>query len=257
MAEALPVCTSTIKLAILKEFTTVPPDRRPEAIKLAAQVMAENSNQPLPPDDEQSFLDVIARPIPRPFTLGSKLPIEVRNILREASLLFAPHAATAAVEVATAEERDDRERNTTLPGNIKVPRTVPPPWNVFYPHMWMGRTFEEWARNWTVLITGHPVPDVHVLKLRRCEAALSSWFAIFANQPLQEHSVIIFLSLADVLAEVFLLLKYSGPRPSVATLTFAAAIENRRQTGKVLDYFTDINSARAAIEIPKNGLFRI
>lgn len=98
-----------------------------------------------------------------------------------------------------------------------------------------------------------PVPDIHVLKLRRCEAALSSWFALFANQPPQEHAIVLFLSLVDILAEIYLLLKYSGPRPSVATLTFAASVENRRQTGKVLDYFSGVNSARAATELPKNG----
>ena len=199
MADALPACTSTMKLTILKEFTTVPPELRPEAIKLAAQVMAENSNQPLPPDDEQSLLDVIARPIPRPFTLGCKLPLDVRNVLRETCILFAPHAV-AQTEVATSAE--EKERNITLPGNIKVPRHVPQPWCAFYPHTWVGRTFEEWSRAWTVLATGHPVPDIHVLKLTRCEAALSAWFALFANQPLQEHAIVMFLSLVDILGEI-------------------------------------------------------
>ena len=48
--------------------------------------------------------------------------------------------------------------------------------------------------------------------------------------------MILFLSLADILAEVFSLRNTAARAQTWQLFTLAAAIENRRQTGKDLDY---------------------
>ena len=260
MAEATE-CTSTMKLAIMKELVQIPNDQRAAALRLAAEVMAEQTGQALPNNaDEQAQLNVISRPIPRPFSIATPLPMEVRTILREATILFVPHSFSAPSRETTqltVEEKEDRERNVNLKGNIKVPKFVHHPYSLFYPHMWENKTFEEWFLQWTSLITGHPVPDVHILKVRRLEGAMRSWFSLFSKKPLDADSVQMFFCIVDILGEVFLLLKYTGPRPSIATLTFSAALEARRHSGKAYDYFADLNTARSAVELPKNGMFRL
>lgn len=121
------ICTSTIKLALLKEFAGAPQEKRDEAIQLAASVMAENSAQPLPNTLDDCF-NTLARPVPRPFTIGSVLPNEVRSVIKETLTIFIPHQQHAQVVVqSTVEEREERERNITLAGGVRVPKTAPEP----------------------------------------------------------------------------------------------------------------------------------
>lgn len=249
-----PPFTSTIKMAILKELNVVPEEHRQAALRLAGEVMAENTNQTIPRDEESSFA-VLAKPIPRPFSLGSILPAEVTRVLREVSTLFSPSRERLVPSAdLTPEEREDREKNILLPGGRKAPKVVPPPYSLFYPHMWMGKNFDEWARLWQQLIAGHAIADIHLLKYRRCESAVGAWFSAFAKaSSLTPEATTIWFALVDVLAEVYLLTKHSGPRPSVATLNFAALVEGRIHASKALDYYSDLNQARVASEPPKNG----
>ena len=255
-----PPYTSTMKMAIMKELNVVPEEHRSEALKLAAEVMAENTNQPLPENDEHSFFSALARPIGRPFTLGSSLPTEVLRVLREVCVIFVPRDAAKARDAAlllSIEEKDDREKNLVLPGGRKVPKVVLPPYTLFYPHMWMEKGYEEWIRGWAQLISGTQVPDIHVLKLRRCESMAQAWFKVFAKAPLSEEAVTLWFGWIDILVEVYLLMKYTGPKPSCSTLTFAALLEGRIHSGKPLDYYADILASRNAMEAPKNGGFRL
>lgn len=252
--------TSTMKMAILKELNVVPEEHRSAALKLAAEVMAENTNQPLPEDDEHSLFSTLGRPIGRPFTLGSSLPPEVLRVLREVCVIFVPHDAAKAPRDApllSIEEKDDREKNIVLPGGRKVPKLVLQPYALFYPHMWLEKGYEEWIRGWMHMIAGTNVPDIHVLKLRRCEAMAQAWFKVFAKAPLTEEAVTFWFGWVDILVEVYLLMKYTGHKPSSATLTFAALLEGRIHSGKPLDYYADILASRNAVEVPKNGGFRL
>ena len=256
MSEVQPplICTSTIKLALLKEFASAPQEKRDEAICLAAAVMAENSSQPLPNTLDECF-NTLARPVPRPFTIGTILPIEVRSVIKETLTIFVKHATPMPQLLQTAE-LEERERTVTLPGGIRVPKTAPEPYCIFYPHLWQRTQVEQWFRHWAGLLAGTTVADIHLFKMRRLEQGVRAWFESLTSD-LTQQQVAIFFTMVDLLAELFLLIKGANNRPSIATLNFSAAVEGRRHGARPLDYFADLASARVATELPKNGMFRL
>ena len=251
--EPPPKCTSNIKVALLKAFAIVPQGERAAAMRLAAEVLAENSQQPRPITEEDCY-DILASPVPRPFSIGTTLPQSLRVIIDETAGLFTEQPRRSLTEsklVETAEEREDREKHLILPGGLKVLRFAAEPYSAFYPHLWMGHNIESWLRVWEKFLAGHQIPDIHTLKLRRLESGIKAWFQLIeGSRELTGPQVAIFYSLIDPLIEVMLLIKCQG-RPAVTTLTFAAAVECRRHANKPLDYFADISTARVATEAPK------
>ena len=63
------------------------------------------------------------------------------------------------------------------------------------------------------------------------------------------HKPTIFYTFVDLMAELYLLTKSAGNRPSIATLNFSAAVECRRHGARPLDYFADLASAHVPTEL--------
>lgn len=254
-------CPSTIKLALLKAVLDAPADKRADTIRLAAEVLAEATSQQ-PPVTDEDCLDVLGSAVPRPFPIGGVLPQAVRSVIDESLSLFRECHRTIATPTATEtpEEREDREKSIILPSGIKVQKTATEPYTIFYPHLWLGVDVEVWFRNFATFTANHTIPDIHSMKLRRCEQGIRAWFTLIANvknaQEFAPAHITIFYSFIDIIVELLLLIKHSGHRPSAPTLTFAASVELRRHSNRALDYFIDYSTARNAVEPPKN-VFRL
>ena len=258
-------CTSTIKLAILKEFGDLAEDQKSAAMKLAAEILAETLNVD-PPTTLDEIFNILARPVERPFTLSGVLPSELRSLIKETVSVFAPtrrknEENPSLAPLLTEAEKEDRERYLTLPGGLKVPKTATEPYIIFYPHFWVGpeaQGAEVWLRIWRGFISVQSLPDIHQMRHRRAETGMQSWFSLVKTiNALNAPLVDMFYGFVDILVEILLLSRAPAGKHSIQTLTFWSNVETKRHSHKPLDYYSDINMARSALESPKNGLFRI
>ena len=100
------------------------------------------------------------------------------------------------------------------------------------------------------------------LRNEAVDRIVGAWFditqACSVPEDLSAAQVELFQSAADLLAEGFLLRKgvKLSATATVATATFAHALQKRRHSGTVIDYFSDIQESQTAKDAPLGGCYR-
>ena len=129
-----------------------------ETARLAAGCLAQISARPLPTPDSSidACVRIIAASVPLPFGIHDALPAEVASVIAQSRDAISPAAIPApaasilpAAPPPSEAAREDATRYTVLHG-VKFPRAVDGPYQVFYPHLWVGpgRTHERWNAQW-------------------------------------------------------------------------------------------------------------
>lgn len=264
--------SATTKTRILNAIRDVPLDMRYAVLSLTAQVLLEQVRRaPVDINDADEALKVIATFVPDA-TLAEPLPQTVRNVLAETMGALIPAAAGVqgerrqrgdTITVETTEAREAREKTITVAG-IKMPKNPEAPYSAFYPHMWLPPTVadpatapETWHRLMNDFFRDLKVPDHMLFKKKLYYEQIDLWFLIVKEPRVTVDTVSaplvkLFLNTIKLILEMFLVsgCTLSGT-PTAATQMFAHLVEERKHEGKALDFFADLQKARAA---PKEGV---
>lgn len=276
--EPLPL-TATVKLAIHRALADVHEDKREKALRLIAEVLLDNVSKMPPPrleneQDEDFWLRVVGSFAPRPWSLASTWPAEVRFVFAEVLTSFGPRGATttatpptAAITVETTGEKELRDKTMSLHGYTFM-KHAQGSWTLWYPNHWMSgdktrpgdKCFAHWRLLWSEFTRGYSLTDRDSARMTSIERMLDGWFEItegLALEAVLPGHLKQWFAIMDLLGETFLLMRNVSLQACqlTATAMFASVNAHRRHTGKPIDYFTSLTEARCAKEIPKN-LFR-
>lgn len=246
-------------------FNAVPPtEYRLEILQLAARLLWEEAgSEPPPLESQRDILAALGHFIPT-LSTSDPLPFEIRTALKEAETAIVPSNRYQASPPYTgqngfsltpilAESLAERERRdkTVVCGGIKMPRNPELPYDVLYPHMWVGSTcFLDWSTRSNSLWSNLSVPDHMSLKKRLYLGQMELWFELRPPESTVDNLsyplVRMFNNVIQLLLEMYLLMIPCAGSPSTATAAFALCLEERRHSSVGLDYFEDLKKARAA-----------
>jgi hypothetical protein len=214
-------------MVILRTITSTncPTEKHADALKLAAQTLAEIAGRtPAHVATITTFdiaVDALAALIPEGanITFASSLPAEMRRVVDECALFHTPRdrpsptpnqAIQGNIVVDTVAERDAREKYVVV-GGMKLWKASEHPWTCCYAHHWVGQSYAAWFAAYDTIVQQHPLPDLQHHRQRCCERLMRSWFEITSGVKTQEEltpgHVKFFQATVDLLVEAFLLRK--------------------------------------------------
>ena len=207
---------------------------------------------------------------------GAEIGPSVRALIDEWALYSTPKVHGTArnpgtngtngttIEVVSLTDKEARDKYITLQGT-KLWRNSSRPFKLLYCHHWVGKTcggYEVWKAMFREFVGETTENPVHRLRNEAVDRIVGAWFditrACSVPEDLSAAQVELFQSAADLLAEGFLLRKgvKLSATATVATATFAHALQKRRHSGTVIDYFSDIQESQTAKDAPLGGCYR-
>ncbi len=267
-----PEVAPTTKVRILKALREVPEEGRTETLVTVAECLLESSGKAVRSHmtatdalkEIAQFVptDSIGAILPQPVRIAFAEVIEGLGLTRQAQAPAQtpsatpppPVASAATVLVETAGDKEIRER-TIIVGGVKMLRVVGRPYNVLYPHFWLGgEKYLAWKCTYDELMVGKKLPDHCLFKQRQCLTIIESWFDVVAAitppptvDTCPAHIVRIFNANIALLLEMYLLGGgHLSGSPAAATACFAGLLEERAHSGATLNYYEDLKKSKEA-----------
>jgi hypothetical protein len=135
--------------------------------------------------DLDTAVTAIAELLPGGTTFADRLAQEYDTIIRECAGFFqdsqppatrqGPTESSTQIIVETSAERDLRDKYVTV-GGYRLWKKAEAPWDIFYCHLWVKRTSQEWLSTWAVFCGSTIMPETLTHRQRCCDALIVSWF---------------------------------------------------------------------------------
>jgi hypothetical protein len=215
--------------------------------------------------DFDTAVTAIAELLPGGTTFADRLAQEYDTIIRECAGFFqdslptttrqGPTENSTQIIVETSAERDLRDKYVAV-GGYRLWKKAEAPWDVFYCHLWVNRTPQEWLSTWAAFCGSTIMPETLAHRQRCCDALIVSWFDLTKDvtryEDLTPIQVRLFQTTVELVAEGYLVRRGVPLAGSVGTATaaLAQALAKRKHDQRPMDYFTDLQEARQAKDGP-------
>ncbi len=264
--------SSSRKMVVLRAFsqTQCITAIQDEAMVLAARTIYEIASKPTDTiTDFNTAVGAIADLLPTTTAFADHLPQEYTNIIKECVMFMTPRNAgesgrtvgpggtTITVESMTEKELRDKY---VIVGGIRLWKAAEAPYNIFYCHLWIQRSFMEWKATWESFVGNTTLPDSMAHRQSCTERLIETWFdltkGVTRHEDITPAHAKLFQTAVELLAEGFLVRRGVNLTGNVSTATaaLAQALQKRKHDQRPLDYYSDIVEARQARDaVQKNG----